>query len=202
MPSSVQRLLYAGRQLSDSDAVAGVHGIVPCATLQLSYSLRGGGGDGGSTGAESRSCYLEMYAEKKVHKVDPAEELFARWTRCHLSGELLAAPVVIDELGTLFNKDAVVHALLHKSIPSPLAYISSLKHLVDLKLEANQQGSSKKVASVNGSAAPTNESQFCCPITGVALNGRYKFVAFRSTGHVVRPERIRMESLFCMAGNA
>lgn len=31
--------------------------------------LRGGGGDGGSTGAESRECYLEMYLEKKPDKV-------------------------------------------------------------------------------------------------------------------------------------
>jgi hypothetical protein len=31
--------------------------------------LRGAGGDGGSTGAESRSSYLEMYKEKKEEKV-------------------------------------------------------------------------------------------------------------------------------------
>jgi hypothetical protein len=33
------------------------------------FRLRGGGGDGGSTGAESRSSYLEMYQEKKLDKV-------------------------------------------------------------------------------------------------------------------------------------
>jgi hypothetical protein len=33
--------------------------------------LRGGGGDGGSTGAESRSSYLEMYKTKKDVKVCP-----------------------------------------------------------------------------------------------------------------------------------
>ena len=32
----------------------------------------GGGGDGGSTGAESRSSYLEMYAAAKPDSVDPA----------------------------------------------------------------------------------------------------------------------------------
>jgi hypothetical protein len=31
--------------------------------------LRGGGGDGGATGAESRSAYLEMYKEKGSGKV-------------------------------------------------------------------------------------------------------------------------------------
>jgi hypothetical protein len=34
-----------------------------------SLRLRGAGGDGGSTGAESRSSYLEMYKEKKEEKV-------------------------------------------------------------------------------------------------------------------------------------
>lgn len=47
-------------------------------TIQLTGRLRGGGGDGGSTGAESRSCYLEMYAQRKPDKVNPAEELQAR----------------------------------------------------------------------------------------------------------------------------
>jgi hypothetical protein len=37
--------------------------------LQLHLRLRGGGGDGGSTGAESRSSYLEMYQGKKHDKV-------------------------------------------------------------------------------------------------------------------------------------
>lgn len=41
--------------------------------------FRGGGGDGGSTGAESRSSYLEMYKERKEDKVDPAQ------LRCVLS---------------------------------------------------------------------------------------------------------------------
>jgi len=37
-------------------------GLSSGAALSAHMRLRGGGGDGGSTGAESRSCYLEMYA--------------------------------------------------------------------------------------------------------------------------------------------
>ena len=37
--------------------------------IALHQRLRGGGGDGGSTGAESRSSFLEMYATKKAAKV-------------------------------------------------------------------------------------------------------------------------------------
>ena len=37
--------------------------------LLMHLRLRGGGGDGGATGAESRSSYLEMYMQKKPDKV-------------------------------------------------------------------------------------------------------------------------------------
>ena len=42
-------------------------------------------------------------------QVDPTEQRLAKWTRCQLSGEALAPPVAADELGHLFNKDAVVN---------------------------------------------------------------------------------------------
>lgn len=38
-------------------------------TIRVHLRLRGGGGDGGATGAESRSSYLEMYLQKKPDKV-------------------------------------------------------------------------------------------------------------------------------------
>lgn len=163
-----------------------LHADAPPPTLTLAYRLLGGGGDGGSTGAESRSCYLEMYAGRKNDKVNPLEELHAKWTRCHLSHELLCPPVVIDELGNVFNKDAVVNALLHKTMPAPLAYISALKHLTEVKLERNTSASAGGGPVENGAATgPGNDAQFCCPITGVAWNGRYKFVVFKASGHAV-----------------
>jgi hypothetical protein len=164
-----------------------MHAHAPPPVLTLSYRLLGGGGDGGSTGAESRSCYLEMYAGRKNDKVNPLEELHAKWTRCHLSGELLSPPVVVDELGNVFNKDAVVNALLHKTMPAPLAYISGLKHLTEVKLERNASSSAGGGGPVENGAAtgPSNDAQFCCPVTGVAWNGRYKFVVFKASGLAV-----------------
>ena len=40
--------------------------------MHLHLRLQGGGGDGGSTGAESRSCFLEMYSSRKAAKVPSA----------------------------------------------------------------------------------------------------------------------------------
>jgi hypothetical protein len=100
-----------------------------------------------------------------------------------LSGETLAAPVVVDEMGNLFSKEALVHALLHKTLPPQLAYISSLKHVTELKLERNASHGNGAAAQ-QGAVGPSNEAAFCCPISGAGFNGRYKFVAFK-TGHVV-----------------
>jgi hypothetical protein len=56
----MQRLQYGGLSLRDEQRLGDVPGLEPSSNLQLNYRLLGGGGDGGSTGAESRSCYLEM----------------------------------------------------------------------------------------------------------------------------------------------
>ena len=61
------------------------------------------------------------------------EAKLAKWTRCNLSGEILNPPCVADELGNLYNKDAIVQALVTKSLPASLSYISTLKHLIDLR---------------------------------------------------------------------
>lgn len=74
--SPLQVLLHNSRQLRD-EATLGEAGVTSGATLSVTSRLRGGGGDGGSTGAESRSCYLEMYAEKKPDKVSSS------WTACY-----------------------------------------------------------------------------------------------------------------------
>ncbi|CAN8253134.1 unnamed protein product [Cochlearia groenlandica] len=54
----------------------------PWSLSTLASRLRGGGGDGGATGAESRDCYLKMYAEKKPDKVDPNEQRLSKWLNC------------------------------------------------------------------------------------------------------------------------
>jgi hypothetical protein len=72
-----QLLLHAGRCLQDEEALCS-YGLSSGSLLQLSARLLGGGGDGGSTGAESRSCYLEMYLQRKPDKVNPAEEQLAK----------------------------------------------------------------------------------------------------------------------------
>ncbi|KAL6768294.1 hypothetical protein ACKKBF_B38560 [Auxenochlorella protothecoides x Auxenochlorella symbiontica] len=159
---------HNGRSLETSLEEAGVK---PWDVLEILPRLLGGGGDGGATGAESRSCYLEMYLGRKPDKVNPEEERLARWTTCHLSGEPLSRPIVADELGNLFNKEALLQALLSKSLPTGLKHIQGLKHVVELKLE--------EAGSKGGSA------HFVCPVTGLDFNGKARFLIHFKTGLVV-----------------
>ena len=46
---------------------------------QACLRLRGGGGDGGATGAESRSSYLEMYKTQKPGEVRASRVAPAAW---------------------------------------------------------------------------------------------------------------------------
>lgn len=62
----------------------------------------------------------------------------ARWktigrlTHCHLTGQKLVSPIVSDCMGNLYNKEAILEALLDKKPPE---HVRSLKDVVDLKIE-------------------------------------------------------------------
>jgi hypothetical protein len=64
----VQRVAFAGRPCPDEAQLASL-GLQADSYIDVFLRIRGGGGDGGSTGAESRASYLEMYATKKPDKV-------------------------------------------------------------------------------------------------------------------------------------
>nr|BAB10993.1 unnamed protein product [Arabidopsis thaliana] len=163
--------------------------------LTLFPRLRGGGGDGGATGAESRDCYLNMYAEKKPDKVDPNEQRLSKWLNCALSNEPLAEPCVIDLLGNLFNKEVLVHALLSKRLPKQFSYIKGLKDMVNIKLTP--------VAGSDGSSQDTTSAQFQCPVSGLEFNGKYKFFALRGCGHVMSAKALKeVKSSSCLVCHA
>ncbi|KAF8074409.1 hypothetical protein N665_1104s0017 [Sinapis alba] len=160
--------------------------------LTLYPRLRGGGGDGGATGAESRDCYLNMYAEKKPDKVDPNEQRLSKWLNCALSNEPLAEPCVIDLLGNLFNKEALVNALLLKRLPKQFSYIKGLKDMVNIKL-----------TDVAGFDGDTTSAQFQCPVSGLEFNGKYKFFALRGCGHVMSAKALKeVKSSSCLVCHA
>ncbi|KAB2618799.1 RTF2-like protein [Pyrus ussuriensis x Pyrus communis] len=179
-----------GKPLNDSTPLFDSQ-ITPLSTLILRIRALGGGGDGGATGAESRDCYLKMYAEKKPDKVDPNEQRLSKWLNCALSNEPLKEPCVMDFLGNVFNKEALVEALLGKKVPKAFGHIKGLKDMISIHLtpitgaEFNRQ-------SVAG-------PRFQCPITGVEFNGKCKFVGLRTCGHVLSSKALKeIKSSTCL----
>lgn len=92
----------------------------------------------------------------------------------------------------MYNKDALLTALLNKTLPDSLAYISGLRSVVELKLNPNPNKKAKAPkAAERGGHQPTNDADFCCSITGLEFNGRFKFLVHRATGHVVSEKAVK-----------
>uniref|UniRef100_J3MBV4 Uncharacterized protein n=1 Tax=Oryza brachyantha TaxID=4533 RepID=J3MBV4_ORYBR len=142
---------------------APVASLPPSGSIQLRLrALRGGGGDGGAPGS--------------------------RFTCCALSGEPLAAPAVADRLGNLFNKEALVEALLHKRLPKALSHIRGLKDMIPIHLHPKPDAD-----------AAGEEVRFQCPITGLEFNGKYQFLALRKCGHVLSVKALKeVKSSACL----
>ena len=74
-------------------------------------------------------------------QVDPAQQRHARWTQCSFSGRPLAAPIVADEGGALYNKADLLHGLADKAAggawPEGLSHITRLKDLLAVRPQAN-----------------------------------------------------------------
>lgn len=189
MPAEL-RFSHWGRRLRRSMTLREA-GLLEGGTLEVQGVLRGGGGDGGSTGAESRSSYLEMYAPKKLEKVNPAEERLALWLNCRLSGAPLAPPCCADRLGSVFNKAAVLEALIGKTLPKELSHINA-KSLLDLKLEPNPEFGKKSKATANQATFQVHAvAPFLCPITGMEANGRARFVVLKKCGTVISEKALK-----------
>ena len=173
---------------------------------QVSLRLLGGGGDGGATGAESRSSYLEMYKEQSTGKLDAREELLAVWTLCRLTRSPLGGPdgrrqVVLCPLGCMYDREAVLNALKERSVdgiplPPLVAHVKSLKSLTTLQMHLSEPAELDTSAAAVAVAADFREPRaehvrFSCPLTGLQMNGRYRFVALCPSGVVVSERALK-----------
>lgn len=199
---TLEGVFYSFNGIPLPNSSAPLHSLLPSSatptTLLLHLRLPGGGGDGGATGAESRDCYLNMYAEKKPDKADPNEARLSKWCSCALSADPLRPPCVADRLGNLFNKEPLVEALLAKSLPREFAHIRGLKDMIPIHFD-EIPGLKSDDKDINFGA------RFQCPITGLEFNGKYRFYALRGCGHVVSAKALKevksaAECLVCRRG--
>lgn len=133
-----------------------------------------------------------MYAEKKPDKVDPNEQRLSKWLNCSLSNEPLKEPCVVDFLGNVFNKEALVEALLGKKVPKAFGHIKGLKDMITVHFSPIPGTESNRRSSAAG-------PRFQCPISGVEFNGKCKFLALKTCGHVLSAKALKeVKSSTCL----
>eukprot|EP00597_Dinobryon_sp_UTEXLB2267_P006370 CAMPEP_0170081786 /NCGR_PEP_ID=MMETSP0019_2-20121128/17556_1 /TAXON_ID=98059 /ORGANISM="Dinobryon sp., Strain UTEXLB2267" /LENGTH=312 /DNA_ID=CAMNT_0010296369 /DNA_START=15 /DNA_END=950 /DNA_ORIENTATION=- len=142
------------------------------------------GGDGGVI-ATQRKFVRGAKSDEIEEGKNVKRQQVIRTTTCALSTETLQEPIVCCELGNLFNKAAIITALLDKSLNSEYAYIRGLKDLKNLKLTPNPNYSSSQ--ETNGKSPP----KFICPITKMEMNGSLPFVVIWTTGYVLSEKALK-----------
>lgn len=134
----------------------------------------------------------ELVKQKKPEaRADTRALNMARWRTCALTGDALEEPIVACELGSLFNKAALIQAMLEKKMPAALSHIVRRSDLIDLHLTPNPAARAA-VADASASAADSEMPwPFVCPITGHEANGTHRFVALRRCGHAISEAGLR-----------
>lgn len=144
------------------------------------------GNDGGSI--PSRGELVKTKARPTKDSATAAANNDFAWTYCPISRKPLHVPLVSDALGTIYNKESILMALLDPegaaSLPS---HIRSLKDTVVLDLGVAHRGSEKN-PSANQDEGLGN---YTCPITRRDMNGLTKFVYLVPCGHVMAAEALR-----------
>lgn len=98
------------------------------------------GADGGTI---PKRCEL-IKKKKKSEKLDKNMKNAAKWRTCQMSQQKLKKPIVADRLGRMYSKEAVIEAILNKTIPQSCVHIKGMKasHYIRLIIFLNIQDSS------------------------------------------------------------
>lgn len=137
------------------------------------------GGDGGSIPKRAEL----VKTSKKKEQADKDMERDAKWSHCAITQRELVKPIVACELGKLYNKESVLEFLLDKSICDSVSHIRSLKDVKELNLTPNT-GYDEKCRDFAGHF-DTMAAKFICPVSGLEMNGKYRFCLIWSCGCVL-----------------
>lgn len=156
------------------------------------------GNDGGSI-PKRRELVIEAARKPTTAelKEKQAEHQQHHWSSDPLTQAPLAAPVVSDALGRLYNKDSIIEYLLPSPDTAPArraeheAFVNGavkrLKDVVELRFEVDPAGEAEG-ARVNGGA---RTEKWICPITHKELGAWTKAVYVVPCGHVFSEAALR-----------
>lgn len=133
--------------------------------------------------------------KKKPEQKDKDSVRLYKWQHCHLSQQKLTKPIVACELGFLYNKEVIIEKLLDSKANKDAtqkndigSHIRSLKDIRELQLTDNPafRHVGKKDAIVgDGGYNDKFKSPYVCPIAGLEMNGKFKFVFDWNKGKVL-----------------
>jgi hypothetical protein len=114
-----------------------------------------------------------------------------------LSQEALQKPIVADLMGYLYNKETLIQYLLERSkYEAGPSYVKNLKDVKELNL-TNNPGYIENQVEKGNEFIDTNRSKWICSITGLEMNGYYKFYCLFSCGCVISERALKsMQSTF------
>eukprot|EP01065_Artemidia_motanka_P030598 TRINITY_DN36632_c0_g1_i1.p2 TRINITY_DN36632_c0_g1~~TRINITY_DN36632_c0_g1_i1.p2 ORF type:complete len:309 (+),score=116.05 TRINITY_DN36632_c0_g1_i1:57-929(+) len=136
------------------------------------------GGDGGAIANNRR--YLPQSHMNQVKDTEEKDRYTVdrqRWAECHLSKRPLMPPLVADELGNLYCKEAVLSALQQKQAVAP--HVRGLRDVAALKPQPNpskKEAHAALAAGDDGGSAEELQDLWRCPVTQLTTNGSNKFM--------------------------
>ena len=134
--------------------------------------------------------------KKKKEVLDKNEELASTWRHCALSHNPLRQPIVACEKGRLFNKESILEHLIDKGDNEIVSHIRSLKDVKELNLTSNPAYKDYgKEALIGGESVDYGNAMFICPVIGLEMNGRWRFVLFWRCGCVVSEKVVVLRGL-------
>lgn len=173
------------------------------------------GNDGGVLAMQRK--FMRGLGNKMGEK--PSEEVSKRFRAlirsrvCAVSSERLRDPVVACELGHLYNKEAVLLALLEHTLNPAFAHIRGMKDLIACRFTINPNWTDETAAQASAQEAwAANEakgegtnagtmvgsfaeegavSKYICPVARVEMNAKQPFVVIRSTGWVLSERALK-----------
>ncbi|CAG9580986.1 unnamed protein product [Danaus chrysippus] len=126
--------------------------------------------------------------KKKPEQKDKDAERSFKWRNCALSQQPLQEPIVACGLGRLYSKSSVLEALLDKeSKPECISHIKNLKDVCNLKLINNP--AYKKTEHTEGAVG--DSSPYICPISGLEMSGKFRFVFLWNCGCVLAERALK-----------
>ncbi|KAL5388381.1 hypothetical protein DPSP01_002956 [Paraphaeosphaeria sporulosa] len=165
------------------------------------------GNDGGSI-PKRRELVKEAARAPTAAQIKEAraESQDHAWNHCPLSSKPLAAPVVSDSLGTLYNKDSVLEFLLAEEGSAEkvegekvlAGRVKGLKDVVEVKFEVDVEAEGEK----DKASGAGRREKWVCPVTRVEMGPGAKAVYVVPCGHAFAGSVVReVEEKICVQCN-